>query len=104
MQDHLKNQTIKAVFLIIGVVAIVLLIGFVGYRYFFNLSVVDAFYNTSLTASTLGVEVRERSNAEKIFTSFYALLVGVFFISTISMIISYLFAMHYIEKNKMMPL
>ncbi|MEM8970322.1 MAG: potassium channel protein [Bacteroidota bacterium] len=57
-----------------------LVIGQVGYTLIENYSMVDAFYMTVITLSTVGfTEVQELSNAGRIFTSFYIIInLGIF--------------------------
>ena len=55
---------------------------------------IDAVYNTSLTVSNLGIAPHERTTGEKLFTGFYGMLSGIFFISLISTIIAYIFSQY----------
>ena len=53
------------------VLLLIILIGTIGYILVENLSIIDAFYQTIITVSTVGFgEVKEFSNWGKLFTAF----------------------------------
>ena len=98
MNKHTK-EIIKFLFIIICLIIIIVYIGTMGFKHFFGMSYIDAIYNASITATSLGVDARERTSGEKIFTSLYALISGLFFITMISAIISYIFSIYYIRPH-----
>lgn len=93
-----KTRTRKAFILIIILFVIIYMIGIIGYKFIFKMTVADAIFNTSLTISNLGVGLHEKTAAEKIFTGVYAVISGVFFLSLVGAIIAYIFSL-YIEDD-----
>ena len=75
-----------------------LTIGVLGYKYFFDMTWTDALFNATISMSTLGIAPNEKTAGEKIFTGFYAILSGVFFISLVSAVIQYVFNI-YVEEE-----
>lgn len=79
------------------IIAIVLmttsiLIGIAGYRLIEGYSVLDAFYMTIVTVSTVGFrEVRPLTDDGKLFTSFYIISNLIFFAFLVSTVAKYLF-------------
>lgn len=92
--NNLREKTQLAILMLVSILFVVMCIGFTGYKLLFNLNNTDAFYYTAITASTLGIDPHPRTNKEKIFIGIYALLSGVFFIATISTIVSYIFSLY----------
>jgi ABC-type phosphate transport system permease subunit len=81
----------RVMFFLISALALTMLfvfIGMLGYRYFVEVSWLDAFVNASLTLAGMGGIDIARSLAGKIFTSIYSLFCGLVF----SIIISMMFA------------
>ncbi|XWV26894.1 putative potassium channel protein [Tupanvirus soda lake] len=93
--DTKQKKALMAIIIIFIILVVILLFGIIGYKYFFGMSWTDAIFNTSITASTLGIAPHERTNAEKIFTSIYAIVSGIFFVTTISTIIAYIFSLYF---------
>lgn len=87
-------KALKALIIMISVLIIILVIGFVGYKYIFKMNAIDAAYNTMINVSTLGIDPHTRTDGEKIFTGFYSLLSGVFFIAIIGIVMSYIFSLY----------
>lgn len=56
-------------------------IGVVGYHYFGGTSWVDSFHMASMILTGMGPVVEMKSDAAKVFSSFYALYSGVAFLS-----------------------
>lgn len=92
--NNVRKKTVLAILMLFSILFFVLCIGFSGFKLLFNMSNTDAFYNAAITVSTLGVDPHQRSNKEKIFTGIFALLSGVFFIATVSTIVSYIFSLY----------
>jgi hypothetical protein len=61
-------------------------IGTLGYCYFGNLSVVDAFYNACMILTGMGPVNIMSTNSAKLFSSFYALFSGIAFLSTVAVL------------------
>ncbi len=93
-----NNSALQLLLIIIIIFLVVFLVGIIGYRHYFKMNGVDAVFNTSLTMTTLGIPVNERTDEEKLFTSIYAIFSQIFFVSLISCIIAYMFTMYY-QKN-----
>jgi len=70
------------------ILAISLLIGILGYRYFGDASWIDSIHNSSMILSGMGPVILITSMAGKIFSSIYALFSGVVFISNIGIILA----------------
>ncbi len=71
-----------------SVIFISLLIGILGYMYFFNLGFVDGLYNASMILTGMGPVDKPINNAGKIFASFYALYSGVAFLTSVAVLFS----------------
>nr|WBF71014.1 putative potassium channel protein [Megavirus caiporensis] len=93
-----KARVLELIIILTIILVIIIIFGYLGYRYLFNMTRVDALYNTTLTISTLGIAPGDKTEAEKIFTGIYAVLVGVFFISLVSAIVSYIFSIYIIGQ------
>ena len=91
MNSHTNREVAGLVGLIILLLVVVVLIGIAGFKFLFKMSFIDAFYNATITASTLGTDVHERTSGEKIFTGIYGIVSCVLIISLISAMISYIF-------------
>jgi hypothetical protein len=74
--------------LVIGIViiAITLLIGMVGFRYFEDMSWVNSYMNAAMTLSDMGLVNPITTNSGKIFTGLYALFCGLIFITALSVV------------------
>lgn len=64
-----------------GLIAFSLGIGIAGYSILGNLSILDAFHMSSMILTGMGPVAEMKSNAAKIFSSFYALYSGIAFLS-----------------------
>lgn len=67
-------------------ILISVLVGTLGYRYYADLSWIDAFYNACMILTGMGPVSIMPNNAAKIFSSFYALFSGIAFLSTLAII------------------
>ncbi len=63
-------------------------IGTVGYRYYAELSWIDAFYNACMILTGMGPVNIMPTNAAKMFSSIYALFSGIAFLSTIAVFLA----------------
>ena len=67
-------------------IAISLWLGTWGYHYFGHLAWIDSFYNASLILAGMGPVDVLKTDAAKLFASFYALFSGIAFLSTAAII------------------
>jgi hypothetical protein len=65
-----------------------LLIGMIGYHYYFKLSWVDSLYNASMILTGMGPVDKALTTSGKIFASFYAIYSGVAFLTSVAIIFS----------------
>ena len=63
-----------------------LYVGAVGYRYYVNLSWVDAFYNASMILTGMGPAVDLQTDSSKIFVTVYSIYSGVAFLTSVGVI------------------
>ena len=70
------------------VITICLCIGIAGYHYTDNISWIDSLHNASMILGGMGPVVEIKSNAGKIFSSFYALFCGVMFITSVGIMLA----------------
>lgn len=89
-----QKKVVHALMILILAFIIVFIIGIVGYTYFFQMSIPDAIFNTSLTVSNLGIGLHEKTAAEKIFTGMYSLTSGILFVALVSSIVAYIFTLY----------
>jgi hypothetical protein len=78
-----RNATIA-----FSILSICLLMGVIGYRYAGPMSWIDALHNGAMILSGMGPVAEIKTNAGKIFSSFYALFSGVAFITNIGILIA----------------
>jgi len=71
-----------------GVLAVCLIIGVMGYRYFAGATWIDSFHNASMILSGMGPVIEITSRSGKIFSSLYALFSGIVFITNIGIILA----------------
>ena len=96
MYEHRKEPLvprrvfIKRLVVHFGIACIIifasLLLGICGYHYLEGLSWLDALLNASMILSGMGPVNNLKTNAGKLFASFYALFSGVAFITTIGVL------------------
>ena len=80
----------KLVFLLILLIFIVSILGCLGYCYFFDQNIIDGMYLSIVTMSSLSLEIKPLTNAQKIFVLVYSLLsIGIYLIF-ISCLVSYI--------------
>lgn len=75
-------------------IAIFLIIGCLGYCYFFDLSLIDGMYLSLVTLSSLSLEIKPLTNMQKIFVSLYSVLSIGLYLIFISCLVSYLILWH----------
>jgi hypothetical protein len=72
----------------LGVLVFGLGIGVLGFHFFANLGWIDSLLNASMILGGMGPVDTLRTNAAKIFASFYALFSGLAFISIVSVLLA----------------
>ena len=87
-QKHFVNKILRSVIAGTIVLAFSLLIGMIGYHYYFNLGWVDSLYNASMILTGMGPVDKAINDGGKIFASFYAIYSGVTFLTSVAIIIS----------------
>lgn len=85
---HFVNKILRSAIAGLIILAFSLLIGMVGYHYYFNLEWVDSLYNASMILTGMGPVDKAINNGGKIFASFYAIYSGVTFLTSVAIIIS----------------
>ncbi|MBL7931047.1 MAG: hypothetical protein JNL60_04050 [Bacteroidia bacterium] len=65
-----------------------ILLGIMGYHYFFHLSWVDSLYNASMILTGMGPVDAAPNDSAKVFASLYALYSGVAFLTCVAVILS----------------
>jgi voltage-gated potassium channel len=73
--------------LIIFLLFIILLIGTIGFKYVSNISWLDALHNSAMYLSGTGPVYPMKSNREKIFSTFYAIIASILFLAIIIFIV-----------------
>ena len=74
--------------LALAIIAVALVIGVAGYHFIAGLPWIDALLNASMILTGMGPVDVLKSNAAKLFASFYALFSGVVFISLMGLLLS----------------
>ena len=70
-----KRKANLGIYLAIGVVLFILLVGTIFYRYYEELNWTDAFYFTTMTVVTVGFgDLAPTKPISRVFTAFYALI------------------------------
>ena len=83
--QRVLGQILIAAFLLL----ICLIIGVIGFSLTAQVSWIDAFHNAAMLLSGMGPIIQSYpSNAEKLFSSFYALFGGIVFITNIGIILA----------------
>ena len=70
----------------LGIIGFSLAIGAAGYHYFGNLHWIDALENASMILTGMGPVDPMRTNAGKLFATFYALYSGVAFLTSVAVL------------------
>lgn len=85
-KEEYRKKLIKSSFLSLLLIAFSLLIGIVGYMYFFNLNWIDGLLNASMILTGMGPVDVAITDGAKLFASFYALYSGVAFLTSVAVI------------------
>lgn len=83
---HFASKLLRNVIVGAIVLSFSLLIGVLGYMYYFNLRWVDALYNASMILTGMGPVDKPICDGGKIFASVYAIYSGVAFLSSVALI------------------
>lgn len=97
-----KNQTLaprsiflrrmwRSIVISIVVLGVTLVIGMLGYHYLAPCAWIDAFHNASMILSGMGPVIFIDTFWGKIFSSFYALLSGLVFVTNIGLLLAPIF-------------
>lgn len=74
-----------------AIIGLTLLIGMVGYRYLAPCDWIDALHNASMILSGMGPVIVINTFWGKVFSSFYALISGLVFVSNIGLLLAPVF-------------
>ena len=74
-----------------GIIFVSLAIGVLGYHYFEDLSWIDSLVNASMLLGGMGPVAQLRTNAGKLFASFYALFSGMVLLVAVGVLIAPVF-------------
>ena len=76
------------VVIILALVLIAIVIGIIGYRFFYNSPWIDAFYESSLMLTGIGPLTNPTTSGEKIFVALYAILCSLVIVGIIAYVIA----------------
>jgi len=81
---------------LVVILLIIFIIGIIGFRFFFDVGWVDAFFQTGLATSTLGLSATSvaETNSQKLFLVIYALTSSIIFLGIASHLVSDFIRMH----------
>ncbi len=85
---HLTNKILHNLAAGLLVLFVSLMIGVMGYHYFFELNWIDSLYNASMILTGMGPVDKALTNSAKVFASFYAMYSGVAFLTSVAIIFS----------------
>ncbi len=85
-KEEYRRRLIKSSFLSLLLLVFSLLVGVVGYMYFFNLNWIDGLLNASMILTGMGPVDVAITDGAKLFASFYALYSGVAFLTSVAVI------------------
>lgn len=88
---HVKHYAGKILWNLLAgclVLVISLIIGMLGYHYYFALGWVDSLYNASMILTGMGPVDKALNDGGKIFASLYAIYSGVAFLTSVAIIFS----------------
>jgi hypothetical protein len=74
-----------------GMILLSLIMGMVGYHYFESLSWIDSLLNASMILGGMGPVNALRTNAGKLFASFYALYSGIILLASVGILATPIF-------------
>lgn len=87
-KQHYYAHLLRNACFAIAVIGVSLVIGVIGYRYFFNIPWLDSLVNASMILTGMGPVDRAETDSAKIFSSIYAIYSGVAFLTSVAVIFS----------------
>lgn len=87
-RTHYFNSLIKSFLVAMVMISFSLVIGVVGYHYFFNISWLDSLVNASMILTGMGPVDKAETDGAKVFSSLYAIYSGVAFLTSVAVIFS----------------
>ena len=87
-KEHFVIRLLKHVSVAVLLLAFSLLAGMLGYMFFENLSMVDAFLNASMLLGGMGPVNPPQTVSGKLFAGFYALYAGLVFIVSAALVLT----------------
>lgn len=85
-KKHFYSKLIKSAALGVTILIVSLIIGVVGYHYFFNIPWLDSLVNASMILAGMGPVDLATTNGAKIFSSMYAIYSGVAFLTSVAVL------------------
>lgn len=82
------NSLVKSAFAACAVLAFSLIVGILGYHYFFKIGWIDSLVNASMILTGMGPVDRAETDGAKIFSAVYAIYSGVAFLTSVAVILS----------------
>jgi hypothetical protein len=80
------SKVFKSFLLALSILVFSLLIGTVGYCYFFDISFIDGFLNASMILTGMGPVTPAITTGSKVFASIYAIYSGVAFLTSVGVL------------------
>jgi hypothetical protein len=82
------RRLLRSAGLAVGIIAVSLLIGILGYHFIAGLDWIDSFENASMILSGMGPVDNMPSDTAKVFAGCYALFSGVVFLTTVAVLLA----------------
>lgn len=96
----LSRNTYELLIFMTLIIILVLTVGAIGYKILFDLSILDSYYYSVLTATSINAYPAIKTKGQKIFVGIYAMLSIILFVALISSIVAYLttnYFRHYLK-------
>ncbi len=77
---------------------IILLIGMIGFRYLVKLNWIDSFQNASFYISGMGPLATMTTDGQKLFSGFYAIAAGIFYLAIAAYLVSRFIDLEFFEN------
>lgn len=90
-----KNRILHAVGIMVLAFLIIFVIGVMGFKYIFGMTMTDSVFNTALSISNLDISHYAITKKEKAFLGLYSLIGSILFISLASTIVAYIFTRYF---------
>ena len=85
-KKHFYDKLLKSIFTGTLFLLISLVIGIIGYHYYFNIGWLDSLVNASMILTGMGPVDKAFTQGAKLFSSFYAIYSGVAFLTSVAVI------------------